>query len=84
MVHQDPAVSKANNLMLPLQVEALVDRASIVQAALGDHHSVFLDADGALWSCGENREVQPSQTPRHITCYMLFHMCDRSSACLSC
>jgi hypothetical protein len=48
-----------------LQVEALVDRASIVQAALGDNHSVFLDTNGHLWSCGENREVR---APRMACC----------------
>lgn len=26
--------------------------------ALGDHHTLFVDRAGGLWSCGENKEGQ--------------------------
>lgn len=39
------------------RVEALVGRSNISQAALGTSHSLFLDHDGGVWSCGENKEV---------------------------
>ncbi|KAG1680811.1 hypothetical protein FOA52_008144 [Chlamydomonas sp. UWO 241] len=42
----------------PYRVESLVSRASVVGLALGDHHSLFLDANGGIWSCGENKEGQ--------------------------
>ncbi len=32
-------------------------RSNISQAALGTSHSLFLDHDGSVWSCGENKEV---------------------------
>jgi alpha-tubulin suppressor-like RCC1 family protein len=38
-------------------VEALVGRASISAVALGDHHTLFLDDEGSVWACGENKEV---------------------------
>ena len=47
------------HLLLPLpQVESLVGRASVADVALGEQHSVFLDARGGIWACGENKEGQ--------------------------
>ena len=34
-----------------------MDGPSVAQAALGTSHSLFLDGDGGVWSCGENKEV---------------------------
>lgn len=42
----------------PLRVESLVGRSHIAAAALGEQHSLFLDSEGRLWSCGENKEGQ--------------------------
>lgn len=53
--HPPPHV---NNTCTCIQVESLVSRASVVGLALGDHHSLFLDAQGGIWSCGENKEGQ--------------------------
>eukprot|EP00241_Pyramimonas_parkeae_P005550 CAMPEP_0114228568 /NCGR_PEP_ID=MMETSP0058-20121206/2418_1 /TAXON_ID=36894 /ORGANISM="Pyramimonas parkeae, CCMP726" /LENGTH=365 /DNA_ID=CAMNT_0001339535 /DNA_START=279 /DNA_END=1376 /DNA_ORIENTATION=- len=39
-------------------VETLSRSAEIVGASLGDQHSVFLDAQGGVHSCGENKEGQ--------------------------
>ena len=39
------------------RIEALVGRANVRCASLGAHHSLFLDQSGAVWSCGENKEV---------------------------
>lgn len=33
-------------------------RASVADVALGEQHSVFLDARGGIWACGENRDGQ--------------------------
>lgn len=44
------------------RVEALVGRANVAQAALGTSHSLFLDGSGAVWSCGENKEVGTTST----------------------
>lgn len=46
------------NVGEPTRVESLVSRAHISGAALGHSHSLFLDSTGALWSCGENKEVR--------------------------
>lgn len=32
-------------------------RSNISHAALGTSHSLFLDGDGGVWTCGENKEV---------------------------
>ena len=40
------------------RVEALVGRAHVRSVALGDSHSLFLDEDGGVWGCGENKEGQ--------------------------
>jgi len=37
---------------VPARVEALVGRAKIIGAALGDQHSLFLDEHGAVHACG--------------------------------
>lgn len=47
----------ADTIAGPTRVESLVSRAHIAHAALGHSHSLFLDSKGALWSCGENKEV---------------------------
>jgi hypothetical protein len=39
------------------RVEALVGNADVSAAALGCDHTLFLDRQGAVWSCGENKEV---------------------------
>ncbi|KXZ51677.1 hypothetical protein GPECTOR_11g129 [Gonium pectorale] len=49
------ALSSASALC---SVESLVGRAAVRQLALGDHHTLFLDGDGRLWVCGENKEGQ--------------------------
>ena len=41
----------------PSRVEALAGKR-IVAAALGDSHSLFADAQGKVWGCGENKEGQ--------------------------
>lgn len=41
-----------------LQIESFVGRTDITAAALGDQHSLFLDSQGVVWSCGENKEGQ--------------------------
>ena len=38
-------------------MESMVNRVDVDGLALGHSHSLFLDADGAVWSCGENKEV---------------------------
>lgn len=53
------------------RVEALVGRSTIAQAALGTSHSLFLDGDGGVWSCGENKEVRGADTDQG--CLMLIH-----------
>lgn len=37
---------------VPARIEALVGRAKIIGAALGDQHSLFLDEHGAVHACG--------------------------------
>jgi alpha-tubulin suppressor-like RCC1 family protein len=37
---------------VPARIEALVGRAKIIDAALGDQHSLFLDSHGAVHACG--------------------------------
>lgn len=39
------------------RVEALSGRSSIKAVALGAQHTLFLDSKGAVYSCGENKEV---------------------------
>ncbi|KAF6250661.1 regulator of chromosome condensation 1/beta-lactamase-inhibitor protein II [Scenedesmus sp. NREL 46B-D3] len=46
------------SLTVPSRVETLVGRSPISAAALGHHHSLFLDQAGSLWACGENKEGQ--------------------------
>ncbi|WIA37415.1 hypothetical protein OEZ86_014340 [Tetradesmus obliquus] len=48
----------AASLTVPSRVEALVGRSPISAAALGHHHSLFVDQAGSLWACGENKEGQ--------------------------
>uniref|UniRef100_A0A383VPA0 Uncharacterized protein n=1 Tax=Tetradesmus obliquus TaxID=3088 RepID=A0A383VPA0_TETOB len=48
----------AASLRVPSRVEALVGRSPISAAALGHHHSLFVDQAGSLWTCGENKEGQ--------------------------
>ena len=28
--------------------------------AMGEHHTLFRDAEGSIWACGENKEVSPA------------------------
>lgn len=43
---------------MTVQVESLVGRTSVADVALGDHHTLFLDGHGSIWTCGENKEVR--------------------------
>ena len=47
-----------------LRVESLAGQADIRQVALGNQHSLFLDAQGIVYSCGDNKQV--SKTGRGI------------------
>ena len=49
----------AEDLSAPTRVESLVHRVDARAMALGHSHSLFLDADGAVYACGENKEVTP-------------------------
>ncbi|KAG2490652.1 hypothetical protein HYH03_011041 [Edaphochlamys debaryana] len=42
----------------PHRVESLIGRASVRHLALGDKHSLFVDSQGGLWACGDNKEGQ--------------------------
>ena len=55
------------------RVEALVGRASVAQAALGTSHSLFLDGSGAVWSCGENKEVGTTSICANLPGYLEPH-----------
>ena len=57
------------------QVESLVSRTSVVDVALGDHHSVFLDHDGGIWTCGENKEVGSAPLSRRLCCHACAAAC---------
>ena len=56
-------LGNADPMHEPHRVESLVGRASIVDVALGEHHTVFLDRGGGIWACGENKEGE-SLSPR--------------------
>jgi hypothetical protein len=43
---------------VPHYVESLAGRVSVVAAALGRQHTLFLDAAGQAWATGENKEGQ--------------------------
>jgi alpha-tubulin suppressor-like RCC1 family protein len=61
-------------IAVPLRrVEALVGRASVAQAALGTSHSLFLDGSGAVWSCGENKEVGTTSICANVLGYLEQH-----------
>lgn len=45
-------LGKNESSFQPNRVESLVGRASVVQAALGSQHSVFLDSNGSVHTCG--------------------------------
>lgn len=44
------------NLAAP--VESLIGRSDVASVALADNHTLFVGKDGAIWSCGENKEGQ--------------------------
>ncbi|KAG2447562.1 hypothetical protein HYH02_007486 [Chlamydomonas schloesseri] len=48
----------AEHTHTPSRVESLVGRAAVARLALGDHHTLFVDSQGGLWACGENKEGQ--------------------------
>lgn len=48
----------AADVQSPSRVESLVGRMRAAALAMGDNHTLFLDCDGRLWGCGENREVR--------------------------
>ena len=48
----------AEDLSVPTRVESMVHRVEVQGMALGHSHSLFLDADGAVYACGENKEVK--------------------------
>ena len=39
------------------RVEPLVGRCAVTAIALGHSHTLFLDSNGAVYSCGENQEA---------------------------
>lgn len=39
------------------RVESFIGQAEITQVALGNQHSLFLDAQGIVYSCGDNKQV---------------------------
>ncbi|EFN51153.1 hypothetical protein CHLNCDRAFT_141375 [Chlorella variabilis] len=43
---------------VPHCVESLAGRVHVVAAALGRHHTLFLDSSGQAWATGENKEGQ--------------------------
>ena len=45
-------LGRTDPAFLPDRVESLVGRVQIVDAALGQHHSLFLDNTGAIHACG--------------------------------
>ena len=47
----------AEDRSTPTRVESMVHRVEVQAMALGHSHSLFLDADGAVYACGENKEV---------------------------
>lgn len=47
----------SEDTLLPHRVEALVGRAHVTAVATGLQHTLFLDNEGHVWSCGENKEV---------------------------
>ena len=51
------------DLGTPTRVESMVNRVDVHAMALGHSHSLFLDANGAVWSCGENKEVSKCADP---------------------
>ncbi len=36
----------------------MIGRANVASVSMGEQHSLFLDADGRMWACGENKEGQ--------------------------
>jgi alpha-tubulin suppressor-like RCC1 family protein len=44
--------------VVTLQIESLWGRAEVTSMALGDAHTLYLDSNGSIWSCGENKEVR--------------------------
>ena len=59
-IHTSAAAAPANATNLPgvfFRVEALSGRSNIKAVALGAQHTLFLDSKGAVYSCGENKEV---------------------------
>ena len=63
------------------RVEALVGRGDIVSAALGSQHTLFLDSQGAVFSCGENKEV--SRQLHHLVMRSHFRQQNRMLCILS-
>ena len=49
----------AEDVSTPTRIESMVNRVDMQggSMALGHSHSLFLDAHGAVYACGENKEV---------------------------
>jgi hypothetical protein len=51
-------LGSGRNCGSPSRVEAFVGRAAVQAVALGAQHSLFLDAQGQVFACGEGKEGQ--------------------------
>jgi alpha-tubulin suppressor-like RCC1 family protein len=54
---------------VPARIEALVGRAKIIGAALGDQHSLFLNEHGAVHACGVSTDAGFDALDLHIEAY---------------
>eukprot|EP01023_Acetabularia_acetabulum_P000183 TRINITY_DN10080_c2_g1_i2.p1 TRINITY_DN10080_c2_g1~~TRINITY_DN10080_c2_g1_i2.p1 ORF type:complete len:297 (+),score=49.40 TRINITY_DN10080_c2_g1_i2:42-932(+) len=51
-------LGSGESMGVPTTLESLCSRSFIKHISLGQSHSLFLDVDGKLWSCGENKQGQ--------------------------